>query len=475
MNVIRTPNSAPDIEAPASRRSSPPLPALRSSDVDDLLTNRRRLLFELTDGLGSPLHIVLPGAMDAAVKAFSRVFDQAGVRGSICYAVKANKAKTFLHTAAKSGIGVDVASVEEFAVAIGTGINPRSIVVTGPTKTPALHDLAIRHGAVITVDCLEELAAIQGTGPVGDGPVRVVLRFRPHQECGSRFGMDTDDLHEAMRRSAECRVTRLEGFSVHLSGYEAAPRGEAGHAMMGFVDAGRALGLRPHAIDLGGGWPVAYCSAVDWDRFAGADPRDFCHGAKDFGGFYPYGGRLGGPAALDRCLRTIRGDMSLAAAAASRDLVVHVQPGRALLDQAGLSLFRVQGVRTSEPGNGIVTVEGQSFSLSEQWFGSEFCPDPVLISRSAAAPGPFVAPIGGASCLDGDMLAWRRIPFVNVPRCGDLIAFINTAGYQMDSNESPFHRRPLPRKVAAWSAHDQWSWCLDAEFGSVSAAPWREL
>ncbi len=49
------------------------------------------------------------------------------------------------------------------------------------------------------------------------------------------------------------------------------------------------------------------------------------------------------------------------------------------------------------------------------------------------------------------MLTWRKIPFPVRPATGDLLVYLNTAGYQMDSNESPFHELPLPPKVVIGS------------------------
>ncbi|WP_336215585.1 hypothetical protein [Nonomuraea sp. LPB2021202275-12-8] len=61
--------------------------------------------------------------------------------------------------------------------------------------------------------------------------------------------------------------------------------------------------------------------------------------------------------------------------------------------------------------------------------------------------GPFESCVGGASCLEPDMLTWRRIALPGRPGAGDLLVYPNTAGYQMDSNESRFHELPLPPKV----------------------------
>jgi diaminopimelate decarboxylase len=159
-----------------------------------------------------------------------------------------------------------------------------------------------------------------------------------------------------------------------------------------------------------------------------------------------------------------------------------------LLDQAGFTVFTVQGVQernaaarrhaVCEPRQdyAIVTVNGTSFSLSEQWFDSEFLPDPELLdarpNRAAAVAdvvsdtaadgaAPYRACIGGASCLDSDMLTWRKVAFPRRPRAGDLLLYPNTAGYQMDSNESPFHELPLPPKVAVTLGTAGPSWRLD--------------
>src|SRR5690606_41567453 len=62
----------------------------------------------------------------------------------------------------------------------------------------------------------------------------------------------------------------------------------------------------------------------------------------------------------------------------------------------------------------LLTVDGTSLSLSEQWFGSEYLPDPLLWPRrpgtDSGAGAPTPTSVGAASCLESDMLSWRRIP-----------------------------------------------------------------
>lgn len=75
--------------------------------------------------------------------------------------------------------------------------------------------------------------------------------------------------------------------------------------------------------------------------------------------------------------------------------------------------------------------------------------------------GPVRACVGGASCLEYDMLTWRKVALPRQPRRGDLLIYPNTAGYQMDKNESEFHQRPLPPKIVVSLDDGRLRWKLD--------------
>ncbi|MFQ6200680.1 hypothetical protein [Streptomyces sp. NPDC000405] len=209
-----------------------------------------------------------------------------------------------------------------------------------------------------------------------------------------------------------------------------------------------------------------YVGGADWRRFEESSRPEHFHAAKRFtGGFYPYHSPVAGADALRAVLAAVPvgEDATLAELLRGADVGLLVEPGRALLDQAGFTVFRVQGVKERD-GYAILTVDGSSLSLSEQWFGSEFLPDPVLVParrEAAARTGPYPACVGAATCLESDLLTWRKIPFPTPPAVGDLLVYLNTAGYQMDSNESPFHELPLPPKVVVEPTADRFRWHLD--------------
>ena len=74
---------------------------------------------------------------------------------------------------------------------------------------------------------------------------------------------------------------------------------------------------------------------------------------------------------------------SLGAKLSAAEISLYLEPGRAHLDGAGMSVFPMQGFKRNDE-HGIVTMAGLSMSLSEQWKGSEYLPTPILVQRGPA-------------------------------------------------------------------------------------------
>lgn len=457
---------------PAGSGLSPVLPALKHRFVQRLLANHLPLLRELADGLGSPLHLMLPKVFEENAAAFNERLRAAGVDGLVLYAKKANKARCLVERCAPLGLGVDAASVEELTQALGAGVSGRLIGVSGPAKHPALTRLAIRQDCLLAIDSLEELQACADLAASERYAARLLLRWRPDSQRRSRFGMTDAQLDEAMRMcQARPQQLGFEGFSFHLSGYSAGERSASAHHLIERCLDARRLGLRADCIDIGGGFAVRYVDPAAWRDFEAQQRADHYHAGKAFDGFYPYAAECHGADMLSAVLDGTQDTGESVAERLRREGIrLLLEPGRALLDQAGVTLFRVQGVKDRPDGYGVITVDGTSFSMSEQWFNSEYLPDPVLLGECAGTDAPYLACVAGTSCLDSDMVSWRKLRLRHRPNAGDLLAYMNTAGYQMDSNESSFHDLPLPRKVAIEFDGDQrLRWRLD------DVAPMHEL
>ncbi|MFC4125707.1 Y4yA family PLP-dependent enzyme [Nocardia rhizosphaerae] len=454
---------------------APPMPA----DVDPLerrLLAHPHLLGDIAAAVGGPFHVLFPERVARNVTAFHEAFRAAGVDGFVYFGKKANKAACVARACAESGAGIDVASVGELVAALAQGVRGEDLMVTGPAKSDELLWLAVRHGSTIAIDALDELARLtricaghdqisRSTPPTRTGgptpagrPARILLRIQPDGST-SRFGLDRAELAQALRSAPAGGPVLLSGFSFHLSGYDATARADLAATLVEHCVRARADGHLADTISIGGGFGVDYLDAGSWTRFRDTSSEKWFHGRAPGQDYYPYHFPVPGAAMLTAVLAHNR----LAEALRTNGIRLSIEPGRALLDRAGSSIFRVQGGKTrtahGEPYD-ILTVDGTSLSLSEQWFDSEYLPDPVLWP---ARPGTITAScVGATTCLESDLLSRRRIPLPRRAQVGDLLVYPNTAGYQMDSNESTFHELPLPPKVVVREVDGRPGWSLDA-------------
>ncbi len=439
--------SSPDQPA----HCAPPMPT-EPEALERRLLDDPHLLDDIADAVGGPFHVLFPERVAMNVNAFHAAFRAAGVDGFVYFGKKANKAACVARACAESGAGIDIASTGELIAALAQGVRGADLMVTGPAKSAELLWLAARHDALIAIDALDELDRLAAL----DLPARVVLRVLP-EGSASRFGLDPVELEQAVQ-AVRAPIT-LSGFSFHLSGYDAVARAEQAVTLVGHCLRARADGHPADTISIGGGFGVDYLDAATWARFRDGLSEKWFHGSAPGDGYYPYHFPVPGAAMLTAVLEHDH----LADLLRTNAIRLATEPGRALLDRAGSSVFRVQGVKTrtahGEPYD-ILTVDGTSLSLSEQWFDSEYLPDPVLWPPRPGEPTPTC--VGATTCLESDLLSRRRIPLPRRARVGDLLVYPNTAGYQMDSNESPFHELPLPPKVVLHERDDRLRWTLDA-------------
>ncbi|KAA8880510.1 Y4yA family PLP-dependent enzyme [Nocardia colli] len=421
----------------------------------------RQLLFDIHHAVGGPFHVVYPEQFADNLRSFQKTLAGHGVSGQIYYGKKANKAGCWLPAIADLDGAVDVASEPELVHALANGIRGRDIGVTGAAKTDALLRLAARHDCVIAIDALDELARLAEIARSA-GPVRILLRRLPPDAPHSRFGFSATDLDTAIELCARLRPqVELIGFSFHLDGYAVAPRAELAYDLIQLCAKAKAQGLPITTISIGGGFACRYLQDDDWNAFLAHQNDEWFHAGKQFEKFYPYAQGPTGADMLDAILTTTFDRQTLANHLRSNNIQLFIEPGRALLIDAGFTVFPVLGYKQNAD-HGITTVHGLSMSVSEQWKGSEFLPDPILVPRN---PNPAAAPIatcvGGASCMEYDVLTWRKVPLPQRPSHGDLLLYPNTAGYQMDKNESEFHQLPLPPKVVITHEEGRFRWRLD--------------
>lgn len=427
------------------------LPPILRSVTANLLTRHGSLLLNWVDRYGSPLNLIWPEALEDNLAALEGVLTESGVQHAIYYGAKVNKSPGLMRAALSAGAGIDVSSLYELRDARRRGADGARLVATGPAKTGAFHKALVGCGALISVDSPEELEDLINVLPAMAGPQRILLRLRPSDQTKSRFGMPADAIvHCLARLLGESRL-RLHGVHFHLSGYRWQSRAAALSEAADLITEARRMGFSPRMIDIGGGLPIQYVDPVEYRDHLAAQTSDDYRTGKIPESFYPYGGTLSASDWLRSFLKAeMRQGRTVADYLTGEGLSLAIEPGRALADQAAISVFKISRIKALGPDTHVIFVEGSSFSACETWFASEFLIDPIHVPAATpplSATLPIRAYLAGHSCLDEDVLSNRWLNFAVAPQAGDLLVFANTGGYQMDLLENEFHRHPMPARL----------------------------
>lgn len=421
-----------------------PVPLLSEWTLD--LLNSRSELAAWVDGFGSPLHVVCPDQATKNYLQWLKELQQVYWDCQIQFALKACKSASLLRAFAMAGAGADVSSAQEMTSAFMNLVPAARMSMTGPAKSNYEINLCLRHQVAIHIDCIEELKRVLALADAVGGVARLFLRSRPLREPGSRFGMTEGQLIACLPLLEEANLEQI-GVSFHINDYEVQTRVEQMRFCIAFLRRLCANGLTPGGIDIGGGYPVRYLERFDPIAY----DRGVHWGSIAKPGNYPYARELTGVHHAAEVIQTALADPSDLDFLYRHRLPILLQPGRSLLDQCGISAFDVIDVKDFGDGRFGVVLDGMSFSLSETWFGADFVPAPAILRREGRAVPQHNARyfLVGRSCLESDVIRWRGLTAEDGVAPGDLVIFTNTAGYQMDSNESSFHQIPLPKKAAA--------------------------
>ncbi|MEV7084452.1 Y4yA family PLP-dependent enzyme [Streptomyces sp. NPDC093085] len=494
------------------------------------------LLHSLVDALGSPLNVLLPEVVARNAERFGAVYRHHRLAGRVYYAHKTNRSSALVRRLAAcdpAAVGVDVASLGELRHALSCGFTGDRVMATGP-KDPEFLWLAARAGATVNVDSageLDQLAGLVrryglprvdvlvrfsgfeaadggtggGTGGAGGAGTRVLSRR-------SRFGTPVAGaagVWEALERYADS--VALVGLAYHLDTTGVEEKSRALERCVLLMDECRARGFAPRAVDIGGGFGVGYVEdAGEWQRWTtalseavlGTRPpltwRGHAYGLRNDHGtvrgtaaLYPAHRPTAGPGYLDQLLTHPTPVLGSTPATLLLEHLhdLYVEPGRALVDQCGLSLARVVEVRplADDPGRYLVRLAMNAADVSLEEHG--VLVDPVLLSRDGrrseadggSEAGEGSEAVGGSAagedgeavgvhlmgnlCLEADLITRRLVFLPRLPRVGELLAFVNTAGYAMDFHAHHAQRQPLARTVAVTEEDDgTWRWCPDENY-----------
>lgn len=368
---------------------------------------------------GTPLYVYDAVTLRDNSRDVQAAFAPLGAR--VSFAAKACSTIGVLRTLQQRGLDIDVVSQGEMVAAIRAGFRPEQIHLHGNCKTDRELQFGIRVGIrAIVVDSADELARLASLSPASGQATNVMIRMSLRLEAethpwlqtsgaGSKFGVMPRSAEEdrILRLLAEESGVRFIGLHTHLGSqitdadiYRRAAC-EMAHVAGRFVE----HGLRSEEVSIGGGWAIAY-SAGD----AVLSPGAVASALRD------------GNSGLDR-------------------VRLAIEPGRALVGNAAVALYRVGSVKMRESGR-IVAVDG----------GMGDNPRPALYGARYTAFLPDRAteePIGNADivgryCEAGDVLA-RDVPLPDVS-VGDVVCVPASGAYQL-SMANNYNLVPPPASV----------------------------
>lgn len=446
------------------KASIPPLTPRLDEWVRVLVSDKHALDAAIAE-YGSPLHIHCEQPFTANITAFAQTLSNYGVAGRVFYARKANSFRPFSKIAAAAGAGVDVASRFELEDTLHQGIPGRDIILTASTKSSALLERAVGAGVCIVLDNWTEIERLRYVA--GGRPTEVMIRLSDFSfqsgHKASRFGFPRSECAAVLGALGDLT---LRGFQFHLDGYARDERVSALEETLPLFNDARRLGHAPTTLDIGGGFPVRYLEKPEeFERFLEeilaaqrGDRVPFTYRNDGFAvglqegkiatpRLYPVASPQPKHEFLGAILASrLRCGRTVAAALREERIHVYLEPGRALLDGAGVTIASVSHEKRLTDGVRYVTLDMNQTNCRA--VSLEFCVDPVWVGAAAEPGEPGF--LTGDTCMESDLI-FRRMVMLPTPLPADsLVLFPNTAGYHMHLFQSPGHRGVLPSNVA-WS------------------------
>lgn len=337
----------------------------------------------------------------------------------VLYAVKAFTAGPVIRIAQEEGLGLLVASGGELEACLRAAADPVNIAFHGNNKTDRELELAVRSRiGLVIVDNPDELERLDAVARRDAVVQPILLRVAPGVSGETHAYLDTGGLDskfgtpladgqalDGVKRALAAPGIDLRGLHTHVGSQllDSEPFIRDVDAVFDFLAEVRdVLGYEAGVIDLGGGFGVSYTDEQppDLSQLASAMLKEVRLRAEER--------RLPVPSVI-------------------------VEPGRSIVANPVVTLYRVGGLKEVPSGRTFVAVDGgMSDNIRPVLYGAKYSVAPAGPPRDSASARFTIV---GMHCESGDVLA-ESVELPEDIRPGDLIAFAATGayGYSMASN-----------------------------------------
>jgi diaminopimelate decarboxylase len=372
-------------------------------------------LEDIARRFGTPCYVYSRAVIEANFGRFARAL--AGRPSLIAYSVKANSNLAVLALLARLGAGFDIVSGGELARVQAAGGDARKVVFSGIGKSEAEIEQALRAGILcLNLESEAELERVDAIAARLGMRAPVAFRVNPDVDPkthpyistglkDNKFGIAYADAERVYREAARRTGVRVIGIGCHVGSQmmSAAPFVDAAARILALTERLERAGIALSHIDLGGGFGIRYGDES--------------------------------PAPVSQFL-----DGAVGVLADRRETLI-VDPGRAIVGDAGLLLTRVEYVKPGESKNFVIVDAAMNDLLRPALYDAWHDIRPVREAESGA--GAPVYDVVGPVCESADFLAKER---KLAARAGDLLAVMSAGAYGMVMS-SNYNTRPRPAEV----------------------------
>ena len=380
---------------------------------------------DLVEQYGTPLYVLDETTLRSKCRQFAGAFASRYPNAQAVYASKAYINPALARIFAEEGLGLDVVSGGELAVAVAGDVPLDKVYFHGNNKTPAELEEAVAAGiGRVVVDSFHELDLLEricsDAGKSQDILVRVSPGIDPHTHAytttgiiDSKFGfsIQTGDAEKAIQQAIAAAHLNLKGLHFHLGSpiFELEPYQAATDLVLRFAAGLREQGLNLQEFSPGGGFAIAY---TRHDQPPAAD--DYAE-------------------AIVSTLTATCNELGMETPA------LVIEPGRSIIGPAGVALYRIGAIKEIPGVRTYVSVDGgMGDNIRPALYQASY--EVLSANRPGADPDATVT-IAGKYCESGDVLASDIL--LPTPAAGDVIA-IPAAGAYCPSMASNYNLNPRP-------------------------------
>ena len=370
-------------------------------------------LSQIAAQFGTPCYVYSHAALTVAFQRFDSGF--AGHEHLVCYAVKANPNLAILNLFAKLGAGFDIVSGGELARVLAAGGDPGKVVFSGVGKTLAEMRAALEAGILcFNIESAAELERLNTLAGTMGKRAPVSLRVNPNVDAkthpyistglkNNKFGVAYEEALALYQRAAALPNIDIHGIDCHIGSQltELPPFLDALERVQVLIEQLESGGIRLQHLDIGGGLGI---------RYAEETPPDFADYSR---------------ALLDKL--------------SGRHLKLLLEPGRALVGNAGLLLTQVEYLKPGESKNFAIVDAAMNDLMRPALYDAWHEIVPVRPRQQEALVYQIVGPV----CESGDFLGHDRKLALQQ---GDLLAILSAGAYGM-SMSSNYNTRPRAAEV----------------------------